>query len=223
MSLYTLIIFAACCLPLGLALVAFFHFLPIWIKDVGSHSYNRVRRFNPDRNGNYPAFYDPRSGRYFLPPSGNNAHPDNVMIYNGVVKEVKPLSEPKLYHNQSPVEGIPVTGQAVYYPPAGLPSEGSAGASENVQTDGAAWVNEVMNGRSEAGERANAPELARTEQEFRALLSDAKERGIGKQAAIEGLGLARKGGSKAWAFWSNVWDNLGLAQLQAGEGSGVEE
>lgn len=52
-------------------------------------THHALHRFNPDANGNYPAYFDPRSGTYFAPPAGNSAHPAQIIMYNGQKQAVK--------------------------------------------------------------------------------------------------------------------------------------
>jgi len=182
-------------LPLLAGFFACWLFLSEWRKDQALRRYQAIRRFNPDRNGNYPAFFDPRTGTHFIPNPGNGTVPAQILMYNGVQRDIKPSKEhhPLIinYNRRPPIESIPVQvnvdDQELDQP---VPIFDRTFEPENL------LVQPVQ------------PEQAGTENQLRALLLKAKQEGRAMTVAIPDVIGCRRGNSKEYLYWKDVWLNL---------------
>jgi hypothetical protein len=197
MDIFTLVVVVVVVTPLLLSLIAFWVMLKEHRADWKLRRYNVRNRFNPDQNGNYPAFFDPASGVHAAFKPGNQSYQPQILMYNGVQKDIKPgRTEPEITVYGKPASSYPVTGQ--FYE--------RADQDELVQP-------EPVQRQLPGGEPEQLPQLPnvqaeRSVQEIMELLEASMREGEGKEASITRLTGAKKGSSKQWKYWSLAWDNL---------------
>jgi hypothetical protein len=144
----------------------------------------RLTRFSYDDNGNPADFYDPRTGSHFVRSVGNTRYPEKreYLVGNSPIAPV-----------QREKQELPLT---VYV--GGKPKVETAEPSfTTVPT-----VHEI--GPGTAVPAVNVP----AERDFITELSTLKGERVGKERAILQTTGVRKGGSDAWKYWSNIFDQL---------------
>jgi hypothetical protein len=162
-------------------------------------NHNALHRFNPDQNGNFPAFFDARSGTFFAPPPGNSAFPAQVIMYNG---QAKPLKDERVVMINPP-RPLPVDDQ-----PAERPAQ-----VDDLLPGSAAQVDDLPPAQLPSPERRKLEigELFSPERDINAnmaVLAELKEKGIGQQEAISAvLGVASRSGA-LYRTYAAMWKKL---------------
>lgn len=171
-------------IPLFALVGGFIYYLVQDSKDRHVARYNAYHRYNPDQNGNYPAFFNPDNGINFTINPGNPNYPQ-VQNFNLNNQEVTPAKP------RQPVRPIVINGGGYRVVSSELPKE-----PEQIEQEFEA---------KQLPEQAVQDEPA---QNFYLLLSAAKQEGRGKIGAIENITGVKRGGSKAFRYWSEIWDNI---------------
>lgn len=182
------IVLAIMFIPILLSVGAFLVYLVNYQADLKVRRYNQLHRFNPDGLGNYPAWYNPQTGEFFHLEPGNRAFDDKILILPGGIQRKIDARPPRPQEIQIRAYSQKVVdGEVQDEPPE--PAELSTFEA------------------NELPERSNGE---RSEAEIRALLQAAHREGRPKQASIEATAGCVKGSSKAWRYWSAVWDQFAL-------------
>lgn len=190
----TIVIGAILGLPLLLSVVFFWKYLQNWDADRHVDRQSRATRLHPDRNGNYPVFYHPKTGMSYSPPPGNSPYPPYIYVYNGKPVEIKPdrrgdgitvitpypitRDEPKNVVQQ-PFER-PFTPEQLEQPEQNLLTAPPIGALPSGKT------------------------LEQVIEELRS----AKETKQPLTKAIPAITLVTRGGGEPWNYWRQMWDEL---------------
>ena len=179
----TLLAFLA--IPLVIALIGFFWFL--WQTTLDRHAarYNSLRRFNPDSQGNYPAFFDPGSNQAYRIRAGNaTVYPtQNFILQGGEARPAAPGRERRTYERPLVINSprpIPVV--------------------QDVRL-------EQIEQPANRDEQAFTDEHDCSEPDFRLLLQAAKREGMPKIRAIETITGVKRGGGPVYKSWSEIWDS----------------
>jgi len=76
-----------------LAMFAFIMFFQEWLAkqrhDRRLEIHHALHSHTADQNGNYRAYFDPRTGTFFVPPPGNPGYAPQIILHNGQPKPVK--------------------------------------------------------------------------------------------------------------------------------------
>lgn len=205
----------------GVLLIALVLFLPLvvgtWLfidayrrharhydADKAVERFRRATTYSADPLGNYPAFFNHKTGDAFLPPPGNRAFPEQIMLVNGVQRPVHPEQERPLVLNY----GRPR--------PGGEQVENSTAVQGEQYSRSGTVQGEQFLQEAEFKELPE-PEQARSVAEIQRILYTLKKEGrLGKEEAIkQAAQLPGKGrNSKAYRTWSDYWDNLNVEARQ---------
>lgn len=172
-------------IPLFALIGGFIYYLVQDSKDRHVARYNAYHRYNPDQNGNYPAFFNPDNGINFTVNPGNPNYPQthNITLASEENQPAKP---------RQPVRPIVI----------------NTGGYRVVPTSGLNEPEQIEQPEIEAKQLPEQTVQDEQVQNFLYRLATAKQEGRGKIGAIENITGVKRGGSKAFRYWSEIWDNI---------------
>ena len=158
-----------------------------------------MTRLDANREGNYPIHFREATLEFIAPPPGNRPFADNIYFQPGAgvnrpdkITVMKPSTPNEIRvnaYNQREVLGEVSTDYMERLSPAPDFAEISAPNAER-------------------GFEPKQELKPLSVSEIQVLLTTAKREGENKTAAIFAQTGAKPGGSKAWNYWSNVWDEV---------------
>lgn len=168
----------------------------VYIRKLRFGQFYQATRFEPDANGNYPKFYNPKTGDYYEPAPGNKPYPNpsqNILITNGQVQRI-----PRFEHERPVVHN---------YGGPKITVSGPRGAEQNLIAQ-METPETLETGDFEATKQLETGVSFQSVSDFKALLTDAKRKGTPMREAIPDITGVKPGGSKAWQDWANIWKQL---------------
>jgi hypothetical protein len=162
-------------------------------------NHNALHRFNPDQNGNFPAFFDARSGTFFAPPPGNSAHPAQIIMYNG---QPKPLKEDRAIAINPP-RPLPVDDQPLERPALGDDQPPATAYQVNDQPP--ALESPAEDRKLKIGE---LHQPGRDINGNTAILRELKREGRGKEESIKAVINRSSSSGAEYKTYSVLWDEL---------------
>jgi hypothetical protein len=169
--------------------------------------YRTMYRYQPDQNGNYPGYFDPRSGTYFAPNPGNRPVPEQLLFNaGGGIKPVVerqmviqhyggPVPEPSPAHDQ---EGMDVSEGEIreIKPTPELMSSFQFGVGARPSETNLASKSSVQ------------PVEVHTDSQIRALLETFKRNGRAKIESIQEAAQVSSKSGKKFLMYSAYWETL---------------
>lgn len=164
--------------------------------------FREMYKYQPDANGNYPAFFHPRTGTYFAASPGNRPVPEQYFMSVGGARQaivrttVINTGRTKLPEPEEGKEDIPEADYQEFEPPAELPS----GVAVNIPTE--------QDKSNLSSKSIVQPEPVRTDAEIRALLTTYREHGRAKVESIYEAAQVKSRSGKKYETYSAFWDSL---------------
>jgi hypothetical protein len=169
--------------------------------------YETMYRYKPDANGNYPGYFDPRSGTFFAPSPGNRPVPEQLLFNAG--GGIKPVVERQMViqHYGGPVpEPSPAPDQG------GMDiSEGEIREIKPVQELNAGIQVGVPGSPltdNLASKSSVQPVEVHTDSQIRALLETFKRNGRAKIESIQEAAQVSSKSGKKFLMYSAYWETL---------------
>lgn len=160
------------------------------IKDREADRYLRLHRLHADLRGNYPAHLGDLDLDYAILAPGN-PEKVNLMISNGITREIAPARPPSLLKNGLPVDDAPAAPTENLAPAPAPTLELQAGPQP-----------------AQLPAPALAPEFAPTDQELIELLQLCIQDGYNQKQAVETLGFYKSSGNPEFKKWAAIYNNL---------------
>lgn len=184
----TMLVVLVLTLPLLVALFGFWWFIGQTTADNAVKRQLKLTRYQPDHLGNYPAYFNPKTGTFFVPSPGNRAYPEQFLPVSANFKQVHEANRPlTINYGGAKVAQLEEPGEPIEEP--GEP--GSARAVQEVEP-----------------EKLPQLEGARTITDIQALLAQDKTEGRFMEDSIrERTGLKAKSG-KSFRGWVDYWNSL---------------